>query len=45
MPAPPLVLPLRVQLHVQGGACFEAGYSAGGVIDNEPGRFKGRAEP
>lgn len=45
MPAPPLVLPLRVQLHVQGGMCFEARYSAGGVLANAPGRFKGRAEP
>ncbi len=41
---PPLTLPLRVQLHVAGGACVEATYSAAGVLRNEPGRFKGRAD-
>jgi len=41
---PPLTFPLRVQLQVSGGACVEATYSAAGVLRNEPGWFKGRAE-
>lgn len=45
IPTPPLATPLRVQLHVEGGACFEATYSASGVLVNQPGRFKGRGDP
>lgn len=45
LPAPPLALPVRVQLHIEGGACFEATYSSAGVLINEPGRFKGRGDP
>lgn len=45
IPAPPMPLPLRTQLQVEGGACFEATFDTGGVIKNEPGFFKGRATP
>ena len=44
-PVVPLPLPLRVQLQVEGGACLEARYEAGGVLvnDAERGKFKARA--
>jgi hypothetical protein len=45
MPSPPMGLPLRTQLQVEGGACFEALFETGGVIKNVPGFFKGRASP
>jgi len=44
MPTPPLSFPLRVQLQIEGGACFEASYSGAGALRNEPGRFKARAD-
>ena len=45
LPAPPLGLPLRVQLQAENGACFEATYSAVDVVRNEPGRFRTCADP
>jgi Tol biopolymer transport system component len=42
--APPLALPVRVQLQRQGSAeCWEAEYDAPGVIANKPGVFRGKA--
>ncbi|MCW5890059.1 MAG: hypothetical protein KIT14_05850 [bacterium] len=45
IPAPPMALPLRTQLQIESGVCFEAIFETGGVIKNEPGFFKGRASP
>jgi hypothetical protein len=42
MPAPPLATPVRVQLQVSGGACFEATYSS--PITNLPGSFKATSD-
>lgn len=41
LPTPPLGLPLRVQLQIEGGACFEADYGAAGVRKNQDGTFRG----
>jgi len=41
----PLTLPAVVQLQREGSAeCWEATYDVGGVIQNQPGLFKGKAE-
>jgi cysteine-rich repeat protein len=45
LPAPPLGLPLRMQVQVEGRGCFEVAHGAAGVIENEPGSFKGRGAP
>lgn len=45
MPSPPLALPQLAQLQIDGAACFEATFDTGGVQHNQPGFFKGRAEP
>ena len=45
LPPPPFALPLRMQVQVEGGACFEAAHGAPGVITNVPGSFKGRGTP
>jgi cysteine-rich repeat protein len=39
-PAPPLPTPLRVQLQVEGGACFETRHQSPTI--NQPGRFQSR---
>ncbi|MCW5891397.1 MAG: hypothetical protein KIT14_12720 [bacterium] len=44
MPAPPLPLPLLVQLQADNGTCFEAAYSAAGLAKNVPGEFKGNSK-
>jgi uncharacterized delta-60 repeat protein len=44
VPALPLPLPLRVQLQAANGECWEATYSASGVLKNDSARFKGRAD-
>jgi cysteine-rich repeat protein len=38
----PLPLPLRTQLHIDNGSCFEASFGASGVKTNEVGEFKGK---
>jgi cysteine-rich repeat protein len=38
----PLPLPLRTQLHVDNGSCFEAVFGTGGVKTNEGTEFKGK---
>ena len=47
LPALPLPLPLRAQLHGAGGLCFETRHDASGVVKNDPttGRFKARGTP
>jgi len=45
VPTPPLELPLRVQLQVEGGACFESVHDAAGVRRNEAGVFKATGTP
>jgi hypothetical protein len=42
MPAPPLTTPVRVQLQVSGGACFEATYS--NPTSNVTGWFKAKSD-
>jgi hypothetical protein len=42
IPAPPLPLPLRVQLQASGGACFESTIGAAGTSRNADGTFKGK---
>jgi hypothetical protein len=43
--APPFALPVMVQLQRQGSnECWEATYDGGGVIKNQAGLFKGKAE-
>jgi hypothetical protein len=42
LPAPPVPLPLLVQLQAENGSCFEAQYSVTGVAKNVPGEFKGK---
>lgn len=48
LPLPGLPVPepakLRAQLQASNGECWEATYSPVGVIKNEPGQFKGRAD-
>ena len=45
LPSPPLALPLRAQLQVEGGACFETRHDASAVRRNRPGSFRGAAVP
>jgi len=45
LPSPPLGLPLRMQVQVEGAGCFEVGHGAAGVSKNVPGLFKGRGTP
>ena len=45
LPAPPLALPLRMQVQVDGGACFETTHGAAGAVKNEAGSFKGYGTP
>jgi cysteine-rich repeat protein len=44
MPALPLPLPLRAQLHAGNGTCWEATYSATGLKKNTPAEFKAKAD-
>ena len=44
-PAPPLGLPLRVQLQVEDGACFETQHDAASTTRNVAGSFKARGAP
>ena len=44
LPALPLSLPVRVQLHASTGSCWEATYSAAGVQKNDAERFKGKSD-
>jgi len=44
LPAPPLSLPLRVQLQAATGQCWEATYSAAGMLTNAIGKFSGKAD-
>jgi hypothetical protein len=39
-----LTLPLRVQVQRDQGTCFEASFGLTGVIRNDAGQFKGKAE-
>ena len=43
LPAPPLGLPLRVQLQSRNGTCWESAFLS--ARKNEPGRFKAAAAP
>lgn len=45
LPAPPLALPLRAQLQIAGGACFETRHDADSVRRNRPGSFTARGAP
>ena len=42
---PPLPLPLRVQVQIDNGTCFEAGFEQDGIRRNEPGRFQATGTP
>jgi hypothetical protein len=42
LPAPPLAVPLRVQLQAAGGACWESAFS--NPQTNESGRFDARSD-
>jgi hypothetical protein len=42
LPAPPLALPLLVQLQASNGACFQTEHTVAGVAKNVPGEFKGK---
>ncbi|HEV7735569.1 MAG TPA: hypothetical protein VGR62_25565 [Candidatus Binatia bacterium] len=44
LPAPPLMLPLTVQLQSGNGQCWEANYSAAGITKNTPLEFNGKAD-
>ncbi len=44
LPAPPLMLPLTVQLQSGNGNCWEANYSAAGLSKNTPLEFNGKAD-
>ncbi len=44
LPSLPLDLPLKMQLHGPGGACWEADYDAAGVRRNDATHFKAKAE-
>jgi cysteine-rich repeat protein len=44
-PAPPLALPVRVQLQVEDGVCFETRHDTAAVLRNQPGMFKARGVP
>ncbi len=41
MPMLPLGLPMRIQLEVSGGACFESMFSAPGAYRNDASQFRG----
>lgn len=45
LPDPPLDLPLRAQLQIEGGACLESSHDAAGVRRNDAARFDGRGTP
>ena len=45
LPSAPLGVPLRAQLSVNGGACFEGTYGADGVRANLNGVFRARGTP
>ncbi len=45
LPAAPLPLPLRAQLQVEHGACFEGTFGADGVSRNDEGTFKAKGTP
>jgi cysteine-rich repeat protein len=45
LPAPPLALPLRVQLQLDGAACLETRHDATSVQRNLTGTFKSRGAP
>jgi hypothetical protein len=42
LPALPLALPMRVQLHAEGAACFEAVFGSAGAVRNDAAGFVGR---
>jgi hypothetical protein len=44
LPALPLPLPLRVQLQAREGMCWEARYSAAGVVENTVTEFQARPD-
>ena len=44
VPAPPVALPLRVQLQMEHGTCLEARYDAGGVSRNAAGAFRAASQ-
>jgi hypothetical protein len=43
-PPLPLPLPARMQLQVTDGQCYEATYSAAGLVENSDTRFHGRSD-
>jgi hypothetical protein len=43
--SPELSLPLRAQLQIDGGACFEGSYEADDVLRNANGTFKAKSAP
>jgi cysteine-rich repeat protein len=45
LPAPPFDLPLRVQLQIENGACFETRHDATSVQRNVAGTFQARGVP
>ena len=44
VPAPPVALPLRAQLQMEHGTCFEARYDAAGVSRNAGGTFRAASQ-
>ena len=44
-PTPALPLPLRAQVQIEGGACFEGRYGAAGVSRNADGVFRAKGTP
>jgi hypothetical protein len=44
LPPLPLALPMRVQLHGDGAACFEAHFDSAGVARNDGEFFVGRGD-
>jgi hypothetical protein len=45
VPSAELLLPLRLQLSIQGGACFEGHFGADGVGRNADGLFRAKGTP
>jgi hypothetical protein len=45
VPRAELPLPLRVQLQIEGGACFESRFGAEGVSKNADGSFRAKGTP
>jgi hypothetical protein len=45
VPRAELPVPLRVQLQIQGGACFEGRFGAEGVSKNADGSFRAIGTP